>query len=111
MTSIAISKFHRLIETETRRFLFRIVNDYNIVQDNNRNVDENRSILKHIQTSVGAIILRIVYGYTLDPNIEKHGRHDPLIALAERGVGQISMAAQPGAFLVDLLPIREDISY
>ena len=65
----------------------------------------------HIQTSVGAIILRIVYGYTLDPNIEKQGRHDPLIALAERGVGQISMAAQPGAFLVDLLPIREDISY
>ncbi|KAH8114366.1 cytochrome P450 oxidoreductase [Phellopilus nigrolimitatus] len=85
-TQAAISKFHPLIEIETRRFLLRVLED-------------TTRLTKHVQTSAGAIILRMAYGYTIEPT----GR-DPLIALAEEGISQISFAAQPGAFVVDMLP-------
>ena len=52
-----------------------------------------------------SIILRIAYGYRMQNPSE--GRRDPLVELTERGIRQISMAAQPGAFLVDVLPFCE----
>ena len=52
--------------------------------------------------TAGAIIVALVYGYHIEPR----GR-DPLIALANEGIAQISYAAQPGAFLVDILPFCE----
>ena len=71
-------------------------------------------------SSAGAIILRIAYGYTIEPpaftkgNAAKgysggtySGPEDPLVELADRGIAQISYAAQPGNFLVDVLPFRE----
>ncbi|THH01147.1 hypothetical protein EW145_g6967 [Phellinidium pouzarii] len=90
-TPAALSKFHSLIEIETRRFLLRVL-------------DDKANLLKHIQTSAGAIIVRMAYGYTIEPT----GR-DPLVALADKGIAQISMAAQPGAFLVDILPFLRHI--
>ena len=57
-------------------------------------------------STAGAIILKISHGYTIEPL-----GPDPLVDLAEEGIAQISMAAQPGAFIVDILPFREhDIS-
>ena len=53
-------------------------------------------------SSAGAIILSIAYGYTIEP--PSSGRPDPLVALAKEGIAQISYAAQPGAFLVDVRP-------
>ncbi|EJD06297.1 cytochrome P450 oxidoreductase [Fomitiporia mediterranea MF3/22] len=85
-TPSSIARFHPLIEVESRRFLLRVLNDTSKLQ-------------KHVHTSTGAIILRMAYGYTMDPS----GR-DPLHALADKGISQISMAAQPGAFIVDVLP-------
>ncbi|OCB91350.1 cytochrome P450 oxidoreductase [Sanghuangporus baumii] len=85
-TPVAIARFHPLIEVEAKRFLLRVLNDPTKLQ-------------KHVQTSTGAVILRITYGYAIEPS----GR-DPLHALADRGIQQISMAAQPGAFVVDVLP-------
>ena len=85
-TPSSIARFHPLIEVETRRFLLRVLNDAS-------------NLREHIQTSTGAVILRMAYGYTINPS----GR-DPLHSLADRGISQISMAAQPGAFIVDVLP-------
>jgi len=48
--------------------------------------------------TAGAIILRISHGY------EVKERDDPFVALAEEGMLQISLAAAPGAFLVDIVP-------
>ena len=75
-----------MIEIECRRFLLRVIND-------------PQRVLKHIQTAVGASIVRIAYGYSIEPS----GR-DPLLQITHEGIAQISMAAQPGAFIVDVLP-------
>lgn len=62
-------------------------------------LNDTSKLQKHVQTSAGAIILRIAYGYTIEPS-----GHDPLHSLAVKGISQISMAAQPRAFIVDVLP-------
>ncbi len=49
--------------------------------------------------STGAVILKITYGYEIEPS-----GNDPLLEVTEEGINQISTAAQPGTFLVDLLP-------
>ena len=51
--------------------------------------------------NAGAIILKIAYGYTIEP----HGT-DPLVDLADRAVSQFSAASQPGIWLVDIIPFR-----
>lgn len=54
--------------------------------------------------AAGAIIVALVYGYHIVP--PGQGR-DPLVSLANEGIAQISYAAQPGAFLVDIVPVCE----
>ena len=51
--------------------------------------------------STGAVILKLTYGYEMEPS-----GNDPVLTVTEEGISQISTAAQPGAFLVDLLPFR-----
>ena len=50
--------------------------------------------------TVGSIFLRIAYGY------EVNDENDPLISLADKAVDIFVKASAPGAFLVDLIPIR-----
>ena len=49
--------------------------------------------------NAGAIILKISHGYTIEPKTA-----DPLVELADEALIQFSLAAQPGAWLVDVLP-------
>ncbi|KLO18912.1 cytochrome P450 oxidoreductase OrdA-like protein [Schizopora paradoxa] len=88
-TRAATSKFHSLMEVEMRRLVLRIMKRPDLLQ-------------QHVQTSATALILRISHGYSIEPE-----GSDPLVDIAEKGVSQISMAAQPGAFLVDALPVCE----
>ena len=55
--------------------------------------------LNGIDSEAGAVILKIAYGYTIEP----HNR-DPLVDLADEALVQFSLAAAPGAWLVDVLP-------
>lgn len=50
----------------------------------------------------GAIILKVAYGY----EIEAH-KEDPLVTLADHAMDQFSKAMIPGAWLVDMVPIRK----
>jgi cytochrome P450 len=50
-------------------------------------------------SEMGSIILRITYGYKIDPHSK-----DPLVKLAEETVSQFSKAIVPGAFMVDIIP-------
>ena len=52
-------------------------------------------------SAAGAIILSIAYGYDVS-----EGETDHFIQLAEMGLEEFSVAANPGAFLVDVLPWR-----
>jgi len=80
-----------MMEVEMRRLIYRIMK-------------RPKQIQQHAQTSATALILRISHGYSIEPE-----GSDPLVDIAEKGVGQISMAAQPGAFLVDALPILRHV--
>lgn len=57
-----------------------------------------------MDSEVGAIILKLTYGYTIDTT-----KRDPLVDVAEKALEQFSLAVVPGAWLVDIIPIRESI--
>ncbi|OCT47140.1 O-methylsterigmatocystin oxidoreductase [Cladophialophora carrionii] len=85
-TPSAIDPFRPLIERETRRFLVRVL-------------EKPEDVLQLIRTQAGAIILKIGYGYTIEPR-----GHDPLVDLADKGLDQFSKACAPGAWMVDVIP-------
>lgn len=51
-------------------------------------------------STAGVIILKISHGY------EVREENDPFVDLADQALQQFSASTAPGAFLVDLLPIR-----
>lgn len=50
-------------------------------------------------SEAGAIILKIGYGYTIEPR-----KADPLVDLADRALAQFSAATVPGSWMVDTMP-------
>ncbi|KAI1348904.1 cytochrome protein [Xylaria sp. FL0043] len=85
-TKTIIAPYLALQDVEVHRFLFRTLR-------------EPDSLLKHIRTEAAAIILKIVYGYT----VESH-KPDPLVELVDTVMEQFSAATVPGAWLVDIFP-------
>ncbi|KAH8768679.1 cytochrome protein [Hyaloscypha sp. PMI_1271] len=72
-------------EVEVGRFLLRMLESPN-------------DLPEHTRTEAGAIILKIAYGYTIEP----YGS-DPLVALAEKSFKEFGKAAVPGAWVVDMV--------
>lgn len=58
-----------------------------------------RTILTY-NREAGAIILKIAYGYAIEPH-----EQDPLVHISKLALEQFSIAATPGAWLVDILPV------
>jgi hypothetical protein len=50
----------------------------------------------------GAVILKISYGYTIEPH-----KNDPLVDLADEALDQFSLASRPGYWLVDIMSFCE----
>ncbi|PYH90324.1 cytochrome P450 [Aspergillus ellipticus CBS 707.79] len=90
-SKVSASRFNSLQEVEVRRFLLRIL----------RNPGD---LLQHIRTEAGAVILKIAYGYTIEPHT-----NDPLVDLANDAVDKFSIAAKPGTWLVDIMPFLKHI--
>ncbi|KAI1129982.1 hypothetical protein F5Y10DRAFT_236736 [Nemania abortiva] len=108
-----VEPYMLLQEIEVRRFLFRVL-------------QKSDKLLSHVRTWVadvllaclrtgidvvgpnseaGAIILKAIYGYT----IEAH-KPDPLVELAATALNQFSASTVPGARLVDAIPARKFFS-
>ncbi|KAI9375047.1 cytochrome P450 [Aspergillus egyptiacus] len=85
-TKNTIAQFNALQEVEVRRFLLRVL-------------EQPDDLVQHIRTEAGAVILKIAYGY----NIEPHGS-DPLVDLANEALANFSAAGTPGAWMVDTMP-------
>ncbi|KAI1360360.1 cytochrome protein [Xylaria arbuscula] len=85
-TKTAIGPYLRLQDVEVHRFLFRIL-------------QKPESFLEHIKTESTAIILKLVYGYTVEPH-----KPDPLVHLVDQAMEQFSSAVDPGTWLVDSIP-------
>ncbi|KAJ5753209.1 hypothetical protein N7520_010126 [Penicillium odoratum] len=75
-----------LQEVEAHRLLWRILKD----QEN---------LTQHIKTEAGAVILKIAYGYRIEPH-----KPDLLVDLVNLALEQFSVAATPGTWLVDMIP-------
>ena len=54
-----------------------------------------------LSSEAGAIILKIAYGYTIEPH-----KPDPLVDLADEALIQFSLATSTGAWMVDVMPFR-----
>ncbi|EMD32352.1 hypothetical protein CERSUDRAFT_161722, partial [Gelatoporia subvermispora B] len=80
-----LEKFHGHLETETRKFLYRLM----------RHPD---NVGKQVRKTAGAIILMMSHGYKIQEE------EDPIINTADEAVDQFSKSTAPGAFLVDVFP-------
>lgn len=58
-------------------------------------------ILACFNREAGAVILNIAYGYRVEPF-----KRDPLVHCANVALDHFAKAARPGAWLVDVIPIR-----
>ncbi|KAF5571206.1 oxidoreductase [Fusarium pseudoanthophilum] len=61
-------------------------------------------LVEHIQKQAGSVIVKVVYGYTAE-----QFRPDPLLSTVRKVVDEFGIAAKPGAFMVDLIPILKYI--
>jgi len=65
--------------------------------------EDPSNLIRHLRTMAGETVIRIAYGL---PCLE---RDDPYVAVAEKAVMPMFVAAIPGNFLVDHLPILKRI--
>lgn len=61
-------------------------------------------LFDHIMMEAGAVILKVTYGYNVDPR----GK-DYLVDAAGKVMDEFSDAATPGRWMVDILPFRESV--
>ncbi|KAL7932805.1 cytochrome P450 [Trichoderma chlorosporum] len=85
-TKLIASQYNEIQDVESRRLLKRIL-------------DDPRNVKKHFKTVAAAIILKSVYGYSIEP----HGA-DPLTELIEEMMSNLGKALMPSARLVDMIP-------
>ncbi|KAJ2990652.1 hypothetical protein NUW58_g2843 [Xylaria curta] len=85
-TQAAVFPYLALLEKEVHRFLFRVLK-------------EPELLFHHMKTESGAIILKIVYGYTVEPH-----KPDPLVQLADKAMIQFAASTVPGSWMVDIIP-------
>ncbi|KAJ8126114.1 hypothetical protein O1611_g7525 [Lasiodiplodia mahajangana] len=85
-TPAAVAPYLPLQEVEVDRFLFRVLQTPELFLD-------------HIRTEAGAIILKMVYGYTVEPH-----KPDPLVQLVDEALEQFALSTVPGSWFVDIIP-------
>ncbi|KAM0455036.1 hypothetical protein ACHAPV_007923 [Trichoderma viride] len=85
-TKALAARFSDIQDVESKRLLLRILND-----------PEN--LVEHIKAEASAIILKITYGYTIEPL-----NPDPLVKLIEDVMSNLSAAFVPMSWSVDIIP-------
>ncbi|KAK1242910.1 hypothetical protein MKX08_005722 [Trichoderma sp. CBMAI-0020] len=90
-TKLLAGRFNEIQDTESRHLLQRIL-------------DDPENLVKHFRTLAGAIILKIMYGYSIDPHAA-----DPLVELIETMMDNLSVAMTPMRNLVDIFPALQHL--
>ncbi|OKL56052.1 hypothetical protein UA08_08613 [Talaromyces atroroseus] len=85
-TKVSAAQFHDAQEIEVNRQLVRALR-------------EPEKWLVHFKTTAGATVLKMAYGYTIDPH-----KPDRLIELVDKMMLEFSLAAVPMAWAVDIIP-------
>ncbi|KAI0387367.1 putative cytochrome P450 oxidoreductase OrdA-like protein [Hypomontagnella monticulosa] len=90
-TKAAVAQFNTLQEAEVGHFLLHVL-------------DDPENFIQHTRKEAGAVILKIIYGYTADPH-----QDDLLVDMAGDAMDKFSRAVVPGAFMVDLFPFLREL--
>ncbi|KAI1132726.1 putative cytochrome P450 oxidoreductase OrdA-like protein [Nemania abortiva] len=85
-TQLSVMPYIPLQEKEAHRFLFRVL-------------QEPDGFFDHIRTTAGAIILKLVYGYTIEPH-----KPDPLIKVIDESTIHFSLSSASATWFVDTIP-------
>ncbi|KAG6021239.1 hypothetical protein E4U40_005441 [Claviceps sp. LM458 group G5] len=85
-TRMLVERFSGTQDAETKRFLLRVL-------------EYPEGLMDHIKTQASAIILKIVYGYSIEPH-----QADPLVTIIERAMVVFSKTVLPFAWAVDMIP-------
>ncbi|KAG8411027.1 hypothetical protein J3459_016721 [Metarhizium acridum] len=80
------AQFDSVQNLESRRLLLRIL-------------AEPRNLVQHFKTQAAAIILRITYGYAIEPHSS-----DPLVSIIEQMMDNLSKTFVPLSWVVDIMP-------
>lgn len=113
-TKNLVQKFYGIQDVESRRFLLRVLDDPdNVIAHIKTYVadlliasgtGQARPGLLTCRSEASAIILRIAYGYSIEPH-----KVDPLVTLIERMMDNFSNAFVPMSWMVDILPFTEHL--
>ncbi|OOF95350.1 hypothetical protein ASPCADRAFT_207823 [Aspergillus carbonarius ITEM 5010] len=90
-SNASVARFNPIQEAEVGRFLIRVLDNPGDLRD-------------HIRKEAGAIILKLAYGYTVEP----HGQ-DPLVDLVNRAMGDFTESLLPGTWIVDFVPLLKHL--
>ncbi|KAJ9267651.1 hypothetical protein DTO212C5_5890 [Paecilomyces variotii] len=99
-----------------RKYMSRIIGSKNVAAQFNdlqvvevghfllRVLENPDGLVEHIRKEAGAVILKIIYGYTVEPHDK-----DALVDLIGEAMDQFGQAAVPGAWLVDIMPFMRHL--
>ncbi|KAK6341966.1 hypothetical protein TWF730_001450 [Orbilia blumenaviensis] len=90
---------HQELGTKASARQFRDAQEIEVDRQLLRALKQPEDWLKHFQTTASATVLKMAYGYTVDPD-----KPDALVALVEKMMTEFSLAAAPLAWMVDLVP-------
>ncbi|KAI0517762.1 cytochrome protein [Xylaria bambusicola] len=85
------ARYIHIQEKEAHRFLFRVLQKPDLLFD-------------HIKVEAAAIILKMVYGYTVEPH-----KPDPLVQVVDEAMTYFSETFAIGARLVDFIPALQHV--
>ncbi|RDW93644.1 cytochrome P450 [Aspergillus mulundensis] len=90
-TKVSAAQFQAVQEVEVNRLLVRALN-------------EPEAWLEHLKTAAGATVLKMAYGYTIDPH-----KPDPLVTLIDKMMTEFSLASVPMGWAVDIIPALQHL--
>ncbi|KAF2808266.1 O-methylsterigmatocystin oxidoreductase [Mytilinidion resinicola] len=88
-TKVSAAQFRDAQEIEVNRQLVR-------------SLKEPEKWLEHFKTTAAATVLKMAYGYAIEPN-----KPDTLVDLVDKMMTEFSLAAAPMAWAVDIIPVLQ----
>ncbi|KAJ6000078.1 hypothetical protein N7481_000487 [Penicillium waksmanii] len=95
---------HQELGTKVSAATFCEVQEFEVNRQLVRALNEPGKWLEHFKTTAGATVLKMTYGYTIEPS-----KPDPLVDLTEQMMTEFSLAAVPMAWGVDIIPVLQHL--
>ncbi|ORY09304.1 OrdA protein [Clohesyomyces aquaticus] len=90
---------HQELGTMVSAAQFRDAQEVEVNRQLVRTLREPEKWLDHFKTTAAATVLKMAYGYAIEPQ-----KSDPLVDLTEKMMKEFSLAAAPMAWAVDMIP-------